>query len=107
MKEMIYCSARHGKMALAWRRCLKVVRNRITRIVEVVYYGVRLARTNTIFLPLLLLLPLFLILTSDWIGVLVVFQATSAAVRMRSKETAREVAACSLISAQSDRCKGE
>lgn len=107
VKEMIDLSAHQVKVASRWRRSLEFVRNMITRIVEVVYYGAKLSRTNTILLPLWLLFPLFLFLTSDWIGLLVVFQAVTVAVRIRNTAVAKTLAACSATSVSSTGGKGE
>ena len=103
MKEMSYFSAHEVKVASHWRRGHKFVRNRIRRIVEVIYYGAKLSRTNTVLLPLWLLFPLFLFLTSDWIGLLVVFQAMTMAVRMRNRADGTTLVACSAASMSSNR----
>jgi hypothetical protein len=107
VKEMIDFSAHQVKVPSHWRRNLEFVRNRITRIVEVVYYGAKLSRTNTVLLPLWLLFPLFLFLTSDWIGLLVVFQALTAAVRMRNIAAVKTLATCSATSVSSNKGEGE
>jgi hypothetical protein len=107
VKEMIKFSAHQVKVASRWRRSLKLVRNMMARIVEVVYYGAKLSRTNTILLPLWLLFPLFLILTSDWIGLLVIFQAVTVAVRMQNTAAEKTLAACSATSVSSNRGEGE
>jgi hypothetical protein len=107
VKEIIDSSAHQVKVASLWHRSLKLVRNRITRIVEVVYYGAKLSRTNAVLLPLWLLFPVFLILTSDWIGLLVIFQAVTVAVRMGNTAAAKTLAACSAADASSARGNGE
>jgi hypothetical protein len=107
VKEMVNFSAHQVKAASPWRRSLELVRNKITRIVEVVYFGAKLSRTNSVLLPLWLLFPLFLFLTSDWIGLLVVFQAVTVAVRMRNTAAAKTLAVCAATSISSNRGNGE
>lgn len=107
VKEMGYLSAQQVKVVSRWCRGLKFIRNGITRIVEVIYYGAKLSRTTTILLPLWLLFPLFLFLTSDWIGLLVVFQAMTMAVRMRNTAAAKTLAGCAAGRMSSSRGKGE
>lgn len=101
VKEMSYFFAREVKMASRRRRGHKFVRNRIRRIVELVYYGAKLSRTNSVLLSLWLLFPLLLFLTSDWIGLLVVFQAMTMAVRMRNRADGKTLVACSVSSMSS------
>jgi hypothetical protein len=76
-------------------------------MIEVVNSGSKIFRMNPALLSLWLLFPLFLTLTSDWIGLLVVFQAMSAAVRLRNAPAAKTLAACSSTVVPAKRVKGE
>lgn len=89
------------------RRSFEPVRKRLKPLLEVVNSGSKVLRINPVVFSLWLLLPLFLTLTSDWIGLLVVFQAMTAAVRLRKASPARTLAACSPASVSTSRVKGE
>lgn len=60
--------------------------------------GLKTLRVYAVFGLLVLLLPLFLALTRDWICVLVVFQAFAAAVRLQNAPAARDLTSCSSTS---------
>lgn len=107
MTEKVHFSACQAKVASLWRRSAKLVPNRLRPMIEVISSGSKVFRMNpVVFLPWLLF-PFFLILTSDWIGLLVVFQAMTAAVRLRNRAAAKTLAAFSSMSAAPDNCKGE
>lgn len=69
---------------LVWRRSLRHAPKRLRPLLAVVSSGSKILETNRISCFLWLLLPLFLILSSDWIGILVVFQAMTTALRLRN-----------------------
>lgn len=54
-----------------------------------------------------LVFPLFLMLTSDWIGLLVAFQAITSAVRLQNAPAAKTLAACSSANVSANNVKGE
>ena len=107
MAEMTHFLARLAKVASLWRRSAKFVPNRLRSMSEVIGSGSKVFRMNPVVFCLWLLYPFFLILTSDWIGLLVVFQAMTAAVRLRNTAAAKTLAAFSSMSTASDNCKGE
>ncbi len=74
---------------------------------RIVRSGLNALRTYAIFCLLVLLLPLFLALTRDWICVLVVFQAFAAALRLQNAPTSRALSSCSLTSLPASAVKGE
>jgi hypothetical protein len=89
-----------------WRHSRELVRNRLRPMIAVVSSGSKLLRKNSALFYLWLLFPLFLVLTSDWIGLLIVFQAMTAAVRLRNAPAAQTIAACSSPSVSARRVKG-
>lgn len=107
MKEMIHFSAHQAKAASTLSRILELVRNKTTRAINVVCSDSKHLRTNAVLLSLWLIFPLFLFLTSDWIGLLVIFQAMTAAVRMRNSAAAETLAACSSSGVSLNRGKGD
>lgn len=62
---------------------------------------------NSALLFMWFLFPLLLIVTSDWIGLFVIFQALTAAVRLRALPAARTLAAFSSVDVVSVGCEGE
>jgi hypothetical protein len=74
---------------------------------RVVRSGLKVLHTYAVFCLLVLLLPLFLALTRDWICVLVVFQAFAAAVRLQNSPAPSALSSCSLTSLQASAVKGE
>jgi hypothetical protein len=75
-------------------------------MIRAVRSGSRLIRMNSALFSLWALFPLLLLVTSDWIGLLVVFQAMTAAARLRSAPAAKSLAAFSSMTAAPDRCEG-
>ena len=67
-----------------WRRSLKHARKRLKPLQVVVSTASETLGMSRISFFLWLLLPLCLTLSSDWIGVLVVFQSMTAALRLRN-----------------------
>ena len=106
MTETINFSAHLAKVASLWRRSPELVRNGLRAMMKAVRSGSKLIRMNAALFSLWLLFPLFLLLTRDWIGLLVVFQAMTAAGRLRSTPAAKRLAAFSSMNAGPDRCKG-
>lgn len=104
MREMIHFHAHTATAASCRRRNSELVRDRLAPMLEVVCSGSRIFRTNAILFSLWLMFPLFLILTSDWIGLLVVFQAITAALRLR---IAPALAVCPSTRVSANRVKGE
>ncbi len=96
MKENVNFSARPAKAALLWRR---------GPMLEMVSSGSRTLRMNSTLFSLWFLFPLLLIVTSDWIGLLVIFQALTAAVRLRTLPAAKTLAAFSSIDGSSTGCE--
>ena len=88
-------------------RGAELVRVSLARLIEIVGSGSRVFRMNPLLFFLWVLFPLFLVLTSDWIGLLVIFQAITAAVRLQNAPTAKKLAYWSPSSAPASRLKGE
>lgn len=107
MAETVHFPARPATVVRPWHRGSELFRNRLARILEVISTGSKVFRMNPILFFLWILFPLFLVLTSDWIGLLVVFQAITAAVRLRHAPVARKLSYCSSSSAPASRIKGE
>jgi len=105
--EMTRFSACLAKVASLSRRSAKFVPNRLRPTIVVICSGSKVFRMNPVVFSLWLLFPFSLILTSDWIGLLVVFQAMTAAVRLRKTAAAETLAAFSSMSAAPGNCKGE
>lgn len=93
--------------ASPWRRGPVLVWDGLRPVFEVVCSGSKVFRMNAALFSLWLLFPLFLVLTSDWIGLLVVFQAMTAAARLRNVPAAKALAACSSTRTSANRVKGE
>lgn len=104
---MIHFPAHPATVASLWRGGSELLRNRLRPLFEVIDSGSRIFRMNTALFSLWLLFPLFLILTSDWIGLLVVFQAMTAAVRLRSAPAAKALAVSPCTSVSANRVEGE
>lgn len=107
MTETIHLTACLAKVASLWRRSAEPVRSRLRPMIEVVCAGSKVCRMNPVIFSLWLLFPFFLVLTSDWIGLLVVFQATTAAVRLRNTAAVKTLAAYANMSTAANHCKGE
>jgi hypothetical protein len=107
MTEMINFSTNAATPASFWGRGLEPVRNRLKPLIEVVCAGSKVLRINPVLCFLWLLFPLSLILISDWIGLLVVFQAATVAVRLRNTPAAKTLAPCSPTSASANPLQGE
>lgn len=73
----------------------------------VVRSGLKTLRTYAVFCLIVLLLPVFLALTRDWICVLVVFKAFTAAVRLQNVPPARTLSSCSSTGLPASAVKGE
>lgn len=107
MKENINFSMRLAKQALLWHRGPVHVSNGLRPVLEMVSSGARIFRVNSALFSMWFLFPLLLIVTSDWIGLLVIFQALTAAVRLRTSPAARSLAAFSAGDAAHGRYDGE
>jgi hypothetical protein len=107
VREMIHFPAHPATAASPWRRSAELVRNELGSIFEIVCSGSKIFRMNAIFFSLWLMFPLFLFLTSDWIGLLVVFQAIAAALRLRIAPAATALAVCSSTRVSANSFKGE
>jgi len=90
-----------------WRRSIKHARNRLEPSREVIASGFKILGPNGVLCAFWLLFPLFLILSSDWIGVLVVFQAMTAALHLRNAPAAKILSVSSSNSVPSGAIKGE
>ncbi len=106
MTDMIRIPEHKARVAALWRRSPEPVRSTLRPMIRVVRSGSRLVRMNSALFSLWVLFPLLLLFTSDWIGLLVVFQAMTAAVRLRSTPAAKSLAAFSSMTAAPDRCEG-
>ena len=107
MTETIHLSAHLAKVASLWRRNRGLAPNRLRPMTEAVRSGSRVFRMNPAVFSLWLLFPMLLTLTSDWIGLLVVFQAMTAAVRLQNSPAAKTLAAVSSMSAAPNRYEGQ
>jgi hypothetical protein len=105
--QMIQFPAETATVASLWRRSPELVRNRLGPMIEVVVSGSRVFRMNAAVFSLWLLFPLFLMLASDWIGLLVIFQAMTAALRLQSAPVAKADVVPSSRRASANRVKGE
>jgi hypothetical protein len=107
VEENVNFSGRLAEEACIGRRRRVLVSDRLKPMLGVFSSGSRVFRANSALLSLWLVFPLMLILTSDWIGLLVIFQALTAAVRLRALPAARAMAAFSPVEARSGRYEGE
>lgn len=107
MAEMVHFPAHLAAPAWFRDRLLEPAWNRLQPLVEVVRSGAKVFRMNPLLFSLWFLLPLLLVLTSDWIGVLVAFQAMTAALRLRNGPAAKALATCSSASVPANTVKGE
>ena len=110
MTKVVHFSASLAKVASLWRHSAKLVPNRLKPMIEVISFGSKVFRMNPVVFLVWLVFPFFLVLTSDWIGLLVVFQAMTAAVRLRNRAATKTLAGFSSMSsasAASDNCKGD
>lgn len=107
MAETINFSTHAATPASIWGRGLEPVRKRLKPLFEVVCEGSKVLRINPALCFLWLLFPLSLILISDWIGLLVLFQAATVAVRLRNAPAAKTLATCSPASAPANPIRGE
>lgn len=105
MKEKVNFSVSLAK-AVSFRH-RSPVSNWFNPVLEVVSYGSKVFRVHAALFALWFLFPLFLVVTSDWIGLLVVFQALTAAVRLRTIPAAKTLAAFTTFDAASGHCEGE
>lgn len=105
--QLIHFPAETATLASLWRRSPELLRNRLRPVIEVVVSGSRIFRMNVVVFSLWLLFPLFLMLASDWIGLLVIFQAMTAALRLQNAPEARAVAVCPSRRVSAKRVKGE
>jgi hypothetical protein len=83
------------------------VRQKLKPLVEVVNSGSKVLQVNPVILFLSLLFPFFLALTSDWIGLLVVFQAATAAICLRNAPATKALVADSAMKFSTNLVKGE
>ena len=74
---------------------------------ESVRSGLKALRIYAVFCLLVLLLPLFLAITKDWICILVVFQAFASAVRLQNSPASRPLSTCSSTSLSPSAIEGE
>lgn len=107
MKEKINSSKRIAQAVPIWHRGPVLVSAGLKPLFEMVFSGAKALRMNTALFSMWLLFPLLLIVTSDWIGLFVIFQALTAAVRLRALPAARTLAAFSSIDLVSGGCEGE
>ncbi|HEV2136214.1 MAG TPA: hypothetical protein VGR47_18390 [Terracidiphilus sp.] len=107
MTQMIHFPAETATGASLWRRSPELLRNRLRPMVEVVVSGSRVFRMNALVFSLWLLFPLFLMLASDWIGLLVIFQAMTAALRLQNAPAATAVRVRSSTRVPANRVRGE
>lgn len=107
MPEMIHFSAHAATVISLWRRGPELLRNRLRPMMEVICSGSKTFAMNPALFSLWLLFPLFLVLTSDWIGLLVIFQAVTAAVRLRNTPAVKSPATCSSTCVSANGIKGE
>ncbi len=107
VKEEVNFSARLANAASFWHRSPVLDPNRRKPMLEVFSSGSKAFRVNSALFAMWFLFPLFLILSSDWIGLLVIFQALTAAVRLRTMPAAKTLAAFSSMDAASASCERE
>jgi hypothetical protein len=88
-------------------RSPELVRKGLRPLFEIASLGSKVFRMIPVLFSIWLLFPLFLMLTSDWIGLLIVFQAMTSAVCLQKTPAAKPVAACSSTSAPPNNVKGE
>ncbi len=88
-----------------WRRDPELVQNGSGPLFAVLCSRSKIFRMNIALFSLWLMFPLFLVLTSDWIGLLVTFQAMTMALRLRKAPAAKAFVAPS--SASRGRVKGD
>ena len=99
MAEKINFLTHPAAPATLWGRSFEPVRKRFKPMLEVVRSGSKTLRINPVLCFLWFLFPLSLILISDWIGLLVVFQAATVALRLRNAPAAKTLAASASKSA--------
>jgi hypothetical protein len=107
VKEKINFSKRIAQAVSISHRNPVLDSNWFKPMLEMVSSGSRIFRMNSALFSMWFLFPLLLIVTSDWIGLLVIFQALTAAVRLRALPAARTLAAFSAVDMVSGSCKGE
>lgn len=107
MAEMIDFPAPSATVVAPWRRGAELLRSRLQRLYEIVDSGSKVFRMNPVIFSLWFLFPLFLVVTSDWIGLLVVFQAAAAALRLQKAPVAKKLTHFSPSSAPANRIRGE
>lgn len=107
MAEMAHLSACLAKVDALWRRSARLVPKRLRPMIEVISSGSKVFGMKPVVFCLWLLFPFFLVLTSDWIGLLVAFQAMTAAVRLRNTAAMKTLTGFSSMSTAPDSCKGE
>jgi hypothetical protein len=83
------------------------LRNSLKPLFQTACSGTKILHMSSVALFLWLLFPLFLMLTSDWIGLLVVFQAMTVAVRLRDESAEKAITASSSTSISVNKFKGE
>jgi hypothetical protein len=105
--ELITFPAHSANPASLRERLLELARKRLQPIAEVIGSGSKVFHTNPILFSLWLLLPLSFALSSDWIGLLVVFQAMTAAVRLHNAPAANALASCSSTTRPAHTVEGE
>jgi hypothetical protein len=88
-------------------RSPELVRNGLRPWFEVVSWGSKVFRMIPVLFSIWLLFPLFLMLTSDWIGLLIVFQAMTSAVCLQKTPAAKPLTACSSANVSANNVKGE
>ena len=97
VKEKINFFSRIAQAVSIWHGNPVLDSNWAKPMFEKVSSGSRIFRTNSALFFMWFLFPLLLIVTSDWIGLLVIFQALTAAVRLRALPAARTLAAFSSV----------
>jgi hypothetical protein len=105
--ELITFPAHSAAPASLWERLLEPARKRLQPMAEVIGSGSKVFHINPVLFFLWLLLPLSLALSSDWIGLLVVFQAMTAALRLRPAPAASALASCSSTNRPAHTVEGE
>ncbi len=106
MTEKIHFSACLAKLAAICRRSSEPVPIRLKPMLAVAGSGYKVFRINPVLFSLWFLFPVSLLLASDWIGLLVAFQAATAAVRLRDLPPG-SLAAFSSLDAARSQCEGD
>ncbi len=108
MAERFDSRARQANTRLALHHSISMIGTGLTQAFSTVLrFGHKTLRISGLFCLLVFLLPLFLILTKDWICVLVVVHAFTAAVRLQNAPVARTLSACSSTTVPSSAVEGE